>query len=116
MAVQVWSLIARLLSILAIAGLLTAPLAMPTSAATGDASMSEMATMSDDMPCCPHEKPVWPDCSKSCPLAVMCMGMFVPAASAFLPVRLAVADVKVPGDEIWRHLLPDPPPPKPPRA
>jgi hypothetical protein len=39
-----------------------------------------------------------------------------PAASAFIPVRLAVIDAKTLGDDSWRDLLPDPPPPKPPRV
>lgn len=120
---QLLTLIPRLLSILAIVGLLTAPMVTPSSAvAMGDASMagmSETASMPDGMPCCPDEKPTLPDCAKSCPLAVLCMAKCFPgspALSAAMPVRIAVAAVNVPWDDVSRDGLRDPPPPKPPRA
>lgn len=119
---QICLLISRLLSILAIVGLLTAPMANPSNAAAMDdastAVMTEMASMPDGMPCCP-DQPAFPDCSKSCLMAVLCMAKCfpgTPAASATIPTRTAVAAVKVPWDDIWQDLLPDPPPPKPPRA
>lgn len=28
--------------------------------------------MAQDMPCCPEQQPVKPDCAKSCPLALVC--------------------------------------------
>ena len=118
-----WSLVPRLLSVLAVVGLLTAPLAMPLSAAVMDdvsmAVMSEMAPFSDDMPCCPHQNPVLPDCSKFCPLAGSCLGMSfpgVPAAFFTIPARFAVADVRTLGDDSWRDFLLDPPAPRPPRS
>lgn len=118
---KVCALVPRLLAIIAVLSLLTAPMVMPSIAATMDeasaAAKAETTSMSDDMPCCPHDQPALPDCSKSCPFAVLCTGMFFPANSAaFVPVRLAVVDVKMPGDDIGRELLRDPPPPKPPRA
>lgn len=121
--VQLLSLIPRLLSVLVIVGLLTAPMATPSSGeAMNDASMgvmSEMASMPAGMPCCPDQKPALPDCSKSCPIAVLCLAKCfpgIPAASAVIPARIAVAAVKMPWDDIWRDVLLDPPPPKPPRA
>ena len=74
--------------------------------------------MADGMPCCPHEKPALPDCAKTCPLAILCLAKCfpsAPAASAFILVRFAVADVKTPANDLWQNLLPDPPPLKPPR-
>jgi hypothetical protein len=120
--VQLSSLIPRLLSILAVVSLLTTPMMTPSGAAATDvtsaADMSDMATMADGMPCCPHEKPVLPDCAKSCPWAILCLAQCFPnaPASAFLLVRFAVADVKTPDNDIWRNLLPDRPPLKPPRT
>jgi hypothetical protein len=118
-----WSLIPRLLSILAVLSLLIVPMMMLSGAAATDhaatAKISDMATTADGMPCCPHKKPVLPDCDKSCPLAIVCMANCFPAAptaSAFIPVRYAVAFVKKPSNDLWRDLLPDPPPLKPPRS
>ncbi len=120
---QFLSLIARLLSIVAIVSLLASPMMTSSGAAAmGDAyavDVSDMATASDGMPCCPHEQPAMPDCAKSCPLAILCLAKCFPnsaAASAFIIMRFAVADVKTPADDLWRDLLPDPPPLKPPRA
>lgn len=117
--VQPSSFIPRLLAILAIAGLLTAPMATPSRAAAADdmsmATTSEMAAM----PCCPDEKPAVPDCSKDCPLAVLCLAKCCPGvapAAAGVLARIALVEVKTPRDDIWQELFPDPPPPKPPRT
>jgi hypothetical protein len=83
------------------------------------AKMSDPASMADGMPCCPHEKPALPDCQKACPLAILCLAKCfpnAPATSVVFPVRLAVAEVKTPGNDYWRDRLRDPPPLKPPRA
>lgn len=119
-AMQVYSIVARLLGIIAVLGLLAAPMTLPSIAAPMDeavtAAKADAISTSDEMPCCPHDRAALPDCSKSCPFAVLCTAMFFPANStAFVPARLAVVDVKVPGDDIGRDLLRDPPPPKPPR-
>jgi hypothetical protein len=121
--VQFWSLIPRLLSILAIVSLLTSPMMTPSGAVAMDdapaADMPDMGTMADGMPCCPHQSPALPDCAKSCPLAILCIAKCFPNApdvAAFILMRFAVADVKTLADDLWRNLLPDPPPRKPPRA
>jgi hypothetical protein len=121
---QLWSLIPRLLSIIAVVSLLTGPMMTTPGAIVMDdaptAEMSDMGgSMADAMPCCPHEKPALPDCAKSCPLAVLCLAKCfpsAPASSVVFPVRFAVADVKSPGNDFWRDHLRDPPPLKPPRA
>ncbi|CUX02022.1 hypothetical protein ATN81_00285 [Agrobacterium pusense] len=47
-------------------------------ASSGSAPMEAMASampgmhMTEDMPCCPDEQPVKPDCAKGCPLALVC--------------------------------------------
>jgi hypothetical protein len=65
-------LIGRLLAVLVIVGLVAAPLVTPAAAkrlAVGE--MSDMASMSGDMPCCPdgQKNSNCPDC----PLVAMCM-------------------------------------------
>lgn len=53
-------------------------LAGSAMASSGSATMDGMASampgmqMTEDMPCCPDEKPVKPDCAKGCPLALVC--------------------------------------------
>ena len=70
------------LAVLAIAGLVLAPItrpAMAMSVATdmhasiGDAMAAgpAIADAADEMPCCPS-KPALPDCSKDCPLMALC--------------------------------------------
>ena len=81
-----WLAITRLLAILAILGLVLAPFTAPAVAggtaapvATADGAM-DMASMDADMadmPCCPPEKPVMPDCQKACPLATQCLAKIV---------------------------------------
>jgi hypothetical protein len=127
-----------LLSILAVVSLLTSPMMTSggaeamSAAVAADASdigmpdmgmpdmgMPDMGMSAHAMPCCPLEKPVVPDCAKSCPLAILCLAKCfpnAPAASASLLIRFAVADMKTPGDDSRRDRLPDPPPLKPPRT
>ncbi len=96
---QFFSPTPRLLSILAIVGLLTAPMVTPSNAVTMDdtsmAGMSETASMPDGMPCCPNEKPALPDCAKSCPLAVVCVGSAVSAPAAVTLVNRDEKDHKI---------------------
>lgn len=79
----------RLLFVIAMLGFVFAPVgigavdgAMASSLSSTSAPMAGMGMtgtdmadmgMADDMPCCPDEQPIKPDCgSKSCPLAVLC--------------------------------------------
>ncbi|MBA8836473.1 hypothetical protein [Rhizobium leguminosarum] len=53
-------------------------LAGSAMASSGAAAMEDMSgsmpgmQMAENMPCCPDEKPVRPDCAKGCPLALVC--------------------------------------------
>jgi hypothetical protein len=117
--------IARLLAILAIAGLAVAPLATPAAAkASGYAEMTDMAamstesmsteSMSTDMPCCPDEKSGCPDC----PLAAICVLKITPAAPALadaILMRLPTKTGHTVSDDALSHGLDRPPPDHPPR-
>jgi len=117
--------IARLLAILAIAGLAVAPLATPAAAkASGHVEMTDMAamstesmsteSMSTDMPCCPEEKSGCPDC----PLAAICVLKITPAAPALadaILMRLPTKTGHTVSDDALSHGLDRPPPDHPPR-
>lgn len=114
--------LARLLAILAIASLLTAPMAAPSAAmamtvqATG---MGDMAGMADGMPCPPKPKQSLPDCEKSCPLAALCAAKCFPNATALgesAPTIFATLVQLAPWSDAGRDRLSDPPPSRPPRT
>jgi hypothetical protein len=82
---------------LALLGLLLGPMAVSMSGAAmadqnisvmtgmGDmAEMAEMASMSSDMPGCPEKQVKDPDCSKGCPLNVLCLSGLGSVSSAYL--------------------------------
>lgn len=81
----------RLLFVTAMLGIVVGPVgigaaggAMASTLSSASAPMADMdmtgtdvmdmgMDMADDMPCCPDETPIKPDCgSKSCPLVVLC--------------------------------------------
>lgn len=65
-------LIGRLLAVFVIVGLVFAPLVTPAAAKRlAAAEMTDMAAMSDAMPCCP-DGPKSNNC-QDCPLVAMCM-------------------------------------------
>lgn len=71
--------VARLLSVLAVIGLLVVPvstvLAETAMAAVNDTQAMGVMDHGDsmaDMPCCPDQKPVKPECGKDCPLVTIC--------------------------------------------
>jgi len=105
----------RLLAIFTIAAIAFAPISAGSVAQATDGGMAQAMA---DMPCCPHDTPAMPDSQKSCPFAVLCSMCFpaIPTASIAMPARFAVADVRMPREDIWRDLLLDPPLPKPPQA
>lgn len=128
-----WLALRRLLPLLAVLSLALAPVTASTAAAGIRASMSvsadhkpvaemgadDVAGMAmDDMPCCPHEKPAMPDCSKACPLMALCLAKVVPGLpmgvglSVPVPVALGVA---WDGDAAFASLA-QAPPSEPPRA
>ena len=74
----------RILSMLAIIGLIAGSVNAPVMAmAAAEPSMQ----MADAMPCCPGK--TLPDCGKTCPLLVMCLAPVLPACPvASLPIQL----------------------------
>ncbi|MGQ3278635.1 MAG: hypothetical protein ACT6WE_19075, partial [Shinella sp.] len=83
----------RLLFAAALLGIVVGPVgigvadgAMASSISSASTPMADMDMtgkdvadmgMADDMPCCPDETPVPPDCGKACPLAVLCTSAIV---------------------------------------
>jgi hypothetical protein len=122
--------IGHLLALLAVVGLMLAPLvqvtmamgtadhAMPMAAATvmGDTGMgdAEMAGVMADMPCCPHKAPM-PDCGNDCPFMALCSAMpfGVPVASLVAP--LTESGIVRPGDQSGLVSVTRAPPRKPPK-
>ena len=92
---------------------------MAAPATTADAAM-DMASMGDgmaDMPCCPPEKPVMPDCQKACPLATLCLAKIVQGIlPGAVPARFGLALALIPGDAAAPDTLAPIPPPRPPQA
>jgi hypothetical protein len=119
------ALISRLFALVAIAGLLLAPIARPAMAIVVDTPMSvDHATAAgsvgaeamDDMPCCPG-KPSLPDCSKDCPLMALCVTAslhFAPQTG--LTVPRTIASIIFPGDFPELASVADAPPRRPPKA
>ena len=115
--VKLWLILRRLLSVLAIVGLVVAPLAAPGAASA--MARASTAAMADDMPCCPHEKPAMPDCAKACPLMAICLAKCfqnIPVAGASLSAPLIVAERIAPANEAQGESLPQAPLPRPPRT
>jgi hypothetical protein len=109
--------IARLLAICVIAGLVLAPLAAPAAAKAPDvAGMTDMSSMSADMPCCPGEQKS-KDC-QDCPLLAMCVLKTVqagPSLAAAMPLRHAIRTAHAVRDDTLADGLIRPPPDHPPR-
>lgn len=122
----------RLLSILAVVGLVLAPLTAPQVGmsgvmASGGAQLSmhhageadaAMTNMAEAMPCCPPEKPAIPDCQKACPLAAMCLAKCFGGltTSDVVPFRIGFLNAMILGDDSAPESLAQAPPPRPPRA
>ena len=106
-------LIGHLLAVFVIAGLVVAPLAAmgPSSAA-----MSDMASMSGDMPCCPDTQKN-KDC-RDCPLLAICMLKNLAAHPAVEAVVLRPASHHqiLALDDVMNDGLDRPPPDHPPRT
>src|SRR3954449_5054836 len=116
MVVNVWRTLRMLLPVLAMAGIIAAPLAVPAAAMVAAAPGTEMA---DGMPCCPHDKPAMPDCSKACPLMAVCMAKCfqnVPTTASAVVLPLTVAGLLVPADDPFGASLAQAPPSRPPRT
>ncbi|KMO22844.1 hypothetical protein QR78_06200 [Methylobacterium indicum] len=128
-----WLALRRLLPLLAVLSLALTPVTAstaaagmraPVSASTDHNLMAEMGAADvagmamDDMPCCPHEKPAMPDCSKACPLMALCLAKVVPGPPISvgpLAPTLVASGVSWDGDAAFASLA-QVPPSKPPRA
>ena len=124
-----WPAITRLLSILAIVGLVLAPFTAPAVAGGMAAPMAMMdtgtgmpsmdgGTAMAEMPCCPPEQPAVPDCQKACPLVTLCLAKLV---QGVLPVgtvsaQFSIALALIPGNDAALDTLAPIPPPRPPQA
>ncbi|UVC06842.1 hypothetical protein IHQ71_16455 [Rhizobium sp. TH2] len=78
-AMKAMSTLLRVLSLFALVGMLSAPvstiaaeLTMADMSRATSVAMDQMAGMEGDMPCCPDQQPVKPDCDKSCPFVIIC--------------------------------------------
>ncbi len=110
-------IIGRLLAVLLIAGLTVAPLVTPAAARTILAEMSDMPSMSDDMPCCPDEHKS-KDC-QDCPLVAMCVFKTTqadPCVGDAILLRLPSIAAHAVLDDAPSHGLNSPPPDHPPRS
>jgi hypothetical protein len=116
------SLIGHLLAVFVIAGLVMAPWLSPVAAMeSSNVAMSDMASMTDEMPCCPDtQKPDTQkknDC-KDCPLLAICMVKNLvtqPIAEAIV-VRSFKHYKPAVHDDLMSDGLDRPPPDHPPRT
>lgn len=112
-----WSFTSRLFLALALFGLVLGPLA--TASAPPAMAAQTMAAMPDGMPCCPDDQPARPDCTKDCPLAVLCLTGVVSAPLPETPSLLLHAplgDDFLNGTDVMLSSLAGEPPPRPPKA
>jgi hypothetical protein len=121
-----WSTIRRLLPMLAIAGLVLAPVAQPVMAMPADmqatmgghAEMVDHAAMAmpDGTPCCPHEQKK-PDCGKDCPLMAMCVAPLHSTLPGYVfSAPVMHGDIVALRDDRSLDSLSQAPPPRPPKA
>ena len=108
----------RLLAIFLIAGLVLAPLSVPTNAAkdTVRGAATAIAGMSADMPCCPDKSaPV--DCDQ-CPLMALCVSttLQAPLPAGVAEIRPVTLRMLLPGSDPDVESVVYSPPPKPPRS
>ncbi len=109
-------LIAFILAVFLTVGLALSPVVTPAAANDMTLAMSDMAAMSDDMPCCPSEQK-----SKSCPdcpLVATCViktAQTGPAIAASMPLRHAIRLVHSLRDDVAADGVVRPPPEHPPR-
>ena len=105
-------------TIVAAFGLMLAVAAAPVAASLNPMDHAAMAGMADDMPCCPHEPMMPPDCQKCLLMTVCAMKVFQGAwaDSGMLNPSWVAASLATPGDDSRRNGLGYPPPPRPPRT
>lgn len=109
--------IGRLLAIFVIAGLIVGPLVTPVAAmGSSSVAMSDPASMSDEMPCCPDTQKN-KDC-KDCPLLAICALKTIATQSAVDAVAVRPARHHQPAvhDDLMSDGVDRPPPDHPPRT
>lgn len=115
----------RLFLIAALLGIIVGPVGIGAAESAMASSVSSeieaMAGMDvpDDMPCCPEQKPIKPDCGKACPLALLCSKVIVGQSAndhawSFTTAWVAQRFLTVPHAELTSALVD--PPARPPRA
>jgi hypothetical protein len=118
MRVKLWLVLRRVLSILAVLGVVTAPLSTPSIAsAAGIGEMIASEAMPGDMPCCP-EQPVPPDCLKACPLLTICTAktFLTSLESVTWVTGMSIIATAIPRSDASRPSLAQGPPERPPQA
>jgi hypothetical protein len=118
--VKALATIRRLFVLLALAGLILAPVARAAVMSADDhAMMMDMSSgdTMDSMPCCPEDKaPAAPDCAKACVMmCVVSSSQLVPATVGFLSVALSSIRLAPVSDKSLAGLV-QAPPPRPPKA
>ncbi|MGO4568273.1 hypothetical protein AB4Z52_25265 [Rhizobium sp. 2YAF20] len=119
----------RLFLIVALLAVIVGPtsigLASSAMASSSAAMMEAMASampgmqMAEDMPCCPEQQPVKPDCAKGCPLALVCTTSIFAHAPDLHGWSFAISWVShrydlLPASQLTSALIE--PPARPPRA
>ncbi|MDH6262259.1 hypothetical protein [Bradyrhizobium sp. BR13661] len=110
-------LIGRMLAIFVIVGLVFAPLVTPAAAKRlAAAEMTDMAAMSDAMPCCPDGQKS--NNCRDCPLVAMCMltiAQAEPSPTDGVQVSFQTSRLLFPLDDLIADGLIGSPPDHPPR-
>jgi hypothetical protein len=119
---KIRSALGRVFAVLAIAGLVFAPIGRLAIAAdmhaTGNAMAADdvAAGAADDMPCCPG-KPALQDCSKDCPLMALCVtAPLYFASQTSLIVLLSFASIVFPVHQSELVSIAQAPPRRPPKV
>src|SRR5215472_469868 len=118
------SAIARCLALIALIGLMLAPIARPALAmpvvvqgTMGQAMAGDPLDVAPgDMPCCP-QKPSFPDCGKDCPFMALCAAAaLIAAPQAALSVPITLAGIVFSSDQTDLASIARAPPQRPPKA
>ncbi|MGE3829663.1 MAG: hypothetical protein AB7F76_01595 [Parvibaculaceae bacterium] len=110
--------LARALTVLALLGVLIAPLGESIAAPMMKAQMHQ-AGMSADMPCCPDEPADDSGCGGTCPFVALCVGSHISATTpVFLNgvLQLRLERSPVPVDAVPLSSRAGDPPTRPPRV
>jgi hypothetical protein len=126
---KLWLAIHRLLSVLAVLGLVLAPFTAPAVAGGMTALVTRAGTQMDmalpgsdrvkaDVPCCLPARPVTPECPKACPLTTHCLSKIFQGVLAMdaAPSRFGIAQAQVSVDDAAPDMLSQAPPSRPPQA